>query len=284
MNENQWNNPKLILSDIDGTFIYDDATISKKTINKLQDLINCDSSYHFGLITGRACLHALYLYEQIGLHNVGFLIGNNGTQILNALTKEVIEEHILDPVITSKIYSKLMEITNHNHKMQIFVNYNQQPLVYIYNIPQTFWKVYNFGNVLQQHDKFNPNGILLFTMFNADEDVKTIEDFIKPFHVSTLSEDGAIAIWAYGISKQTAILSLLNKYHIRNQNVCVFGDAINDKSMFEIPHVYSVTYTHAKEYLQKIASKVIAEPKSDFVAQGIDCFVKHLAKKEDNHE
>ena len=54
--------------------------------------------------------------------------------------------------------------------------------------------------------------------------------------------------------------------------------------MFEIPHVYSVTYTHAKEYLQKIASKVIAEPKSDFVAQGIDCFVKHLAKKEDNHE
>ncbi|MBO7085353.1 HAD family phosphatase [bacterium] len=131
-------NPKLILSDIDGTFIYDDTTISKKTINTLNNLINHDPSYHFGLITGRACYHALYLYDQLGLHNTGFLIGNNGTQILNALTKEVIEEHTLDPVVTAKIYEKLMEITKRNSKMQIFVNYNQQPLVYIYNIPETF--------------------------------------------------------------------------------------------------------------------------------------------------
>ena len=83
-------------------------------------------------------MHALYLYDQIGLHNVGFLIGNNGTQILNALTKEVIEEHTLDPIITNKIYEKLMEIAKHNQKMQIFVNYNKQPLVYIYNISSTF--------------------------------------------------------------------------------------------------------------------------------------------------
>ena len=284
MKQAEWNNPKLILSDIDGTFIYDDATISKKTINTLQALINHDPSYHFGLITGRACLHALYLYNQIGLSNVGFLIGNNGTQTLNALTKEVIEEHTLDPVLTKKIYDKLMEITNHNHKMQIFVNYNKQPLVYIYNIPNAFWNAYNFGNILQKHDQFDPNGILLFTMFHADEDVQEIANFIKPFHVSSLSEDGAIAIWCYGVSKQTAILSLLNKYHIKNSNVCVFGDAINDKSMFEIPNVYSVTYTKAKEYLQKIATKVIDEPKSDFIASGIDCFVNHLKKEETHHE
>ena len=284
MNNNEWINPKLILSDIDGTFIYDDASISKKTIATLNNLINQDPSYHFGLITGRACLHALYLYDQIGLHNTGFLIGNNGTQILNALTKEVIEEHTLDPAITAKIYAKLMEIVKHNHQMQIFVNYNQQPLVYIYNIPSSFWNVYNYGNVLQQHDTFDPNGILLFTMFHADEDVKELEEFIKPFHVSSLSEDGAIAIWCYGVSKQTAILSLLNKYHIKNHDVCVFGDAINDKSMFEIPNVYSVTYTKAKDYLQKIASKVIAEPKSDFIAAGINSFVNYLAKEGNNHE
>ena len=275
-NNNEWVNPKLILSDIDGTFIYDDATISKKAINKLNNLIDSDPSYHFGLITGRACLHALYLYDQIGLHNVGFLIGNNGTQILNALTKEVIEEHTLDPIITAKIYEKLMEITKHNAQMQIFVNYNQQPLVYIYNIPSSFWNVYNFGNVLQQHATFDPNGILLFTMFHANEDVKEIEEFLKQFNVSHLSEDGAIAIWCAGVSKQTAILSLLKKYHINNQDVCVFGDAINDKSMFEIPGVYSVTYTKAKDYLQKIATKVINEPKSDFIAQGIDSFVDYL--------
>lgn len=276
MSNNEWINPKLILSDIDGTFIYDDTTISKKTINTLNNLINHDPSYHFGLITGRACYHALYLYDQLGLHNTGFLIGNNGTQILNALTKEVIEEHTLDPVVTAKIYEKLMEITKRNSKMQIFVNYNQQPLVYIYNIPETFWRAYNFGNVLQQHAAFDPNGILLFTMFHADEDVKTIEEFLTQFNVSHLSEDGAIAIWCAGVSKQTAILSLLKKYHINNHNVCVFGDAINDKSMFEIPGVYSVTYTKAKDYLQKIASKVINEPKSDFIAQGINCFVDYL--------
>lgn len=276
MSNNEWINPKLILSDIDGTFIYDDTTISKKTINTLNNLINHDPSYHFGLITGRACYHALYLYDQLGLHNTGFLIGNNGTQILNALTKEVIEEHTLDPVVTAKIYEKLMEITKRNSKMQIFVNYNQQPLVYIYNIPETFWRAYNFGNVLQQHPTFDPNGILLFTMFHADEDVKTIEEFLTQFNVSHLSEDGAIAIWCAGVSKQTAILSLLKKYHINNHNVCVFGDAINDKSMFEIPGVYSVTYTKAKDYLQKIASKVINEPKSDFIAQGINCFVDYL--------
>ena len=279
MTKQEWNNPKLILSDIDGTFIYDDASISKKTIVTLQSLINNDSSYHFGLITGRACLHALYLYDKIGLHNTGFLIGNNGTQIMNALTKEVIEEHPLDPSITSKIYTKLMEIASHNKKMQIFVNYNQQPLVYLYNIANSFWNQYNFGNVLQKHSTFDPNGILLFTMFHADEDVVEIANFIKQFHVSSLSEDGAIAIWAYGVSKQTAILSLLNKYHIKNDNVCVFGDAINDKSMFEIPGVYGVTYTKAKDYLQKIATKVIDEPKSDFIAQGINCFVNHVKER-----
>lgn len=284
MNNSQWDNPKLILSDIDGTFIYDDATISKKTITTLNNLINHNPSYHFGLITGRACLHALYLYNQIGLNNVGFLIGNNGTQILNALTKEVIEEHTLDPIITAKIYARLLEIAQHNHKMQIFVNYNEQPLVYIYNISKEFWNAYNYGNVLQCHQEFNPNGILLFTMFHADEDVKEIQAFIKQFKVSSLSEDGAIAIWCYGVSKQTAILSLLNKYHIKNHNVCVFGDAINDKSMFEIPGVYSVTYTKAKDYLQQIATKVIDEPKSDFIAQGINCFVNYLDKDGNNHE
>ena len=87
-----------------------------------------------------------------------------------------------------------MEITKRNSKMQIFVNYNQQPLVYIYNIPETFWRAYNFGDVLQQHKTFDPNGILLFTMFHADEDVKTIEEFLTQFNVSHLSEDGAIAI------------------------------------------------------------------------------------------
>lgn len=279
MNNNQWDHPKLILSDIDGTFIYDDATISKKTINTLNNLINHDSSYHFGLITGRACLHALYLYDQIGLKNVGFLIGNNGSQIMNALTKEVIEEHTLDPQITAKIHVKLMEIAKHNPKMQIFVNYNRQPLVYIYNISKEFWTAYNYGNVLECKTEFDPQGILLFTMFHADEDVKEIEAFIKQFHVSSLSEDGAIAIWCAGVSKQTAILSLLNKYHIENQNVCVFGDAVNDKSMFEIPNVYSVTYTKAKDYLQKIASKVVNEPKSDFIATGVNCFVDYLTKR-----
>ena len=52
--------------------------------------------------------------------------------------------------------------------------------------------------------------------------------------------------------------------------------------MFEIPGVYSVTYKDARPCLMPLASDIINEPVSQFIAQGIDDFVNHLKEIEHN--
>ncbi|MBR4486155.1 HAD hydrolase family protein [bacterium] len=100
--------------------------------------------------------------------------------------------------------------------------------------------------------------------------------FLDKLEVNVIPGHNLTAITAKNVSKEDAIKFCVKHYNLELKNIAVIGNSKNDKGMFMLPEVFSITYTEAKPYLKQIASLVIDEPKSEFIAQGLVEFEKHI--------
>ena len=85
--------------------------------------------------------------------------------------------------------------------------------------------------------------------FNKDIDVTTS----KPFFLEFMAKN---------VSKGNAIKALCKRLQIPLEEVIVFGDSLNDKSMFEVAG-YSVAMGNASDELKKIADEVTLDNNSN---------------------
>ena len=85
--------------------------------------------------------------------------------------------------------------------------------------------------------------------FNNDIDVTTS----KPFFLEFMAKN---------VSKGNAIKALCKRLQISLEEVIVFGDSLNDKSMFEVAG-YSVAMGNASDELKKIADEVTLDNNSN---------------------
>ena len=94
--------------------------------------------------------------------------------------------------------------------------------------------------------------------FNEDIDVTTS----KPFFLEFMAKD---------VSKGNAIKALCKKENINLEEVVVFGDSLNDQSMFDVAG-YSVAMGNASEELKESADVVTLDNNSE----GIPHMLKKL--------
>ncbi|MBO6104010.1 HAD hydrolase family protein [bacterium] len=146
------------------------------------------------------------------------------------------------------------------------------------------WQKHNASHQLQLKDSFSPKDVLTISPRQLSEsDYADFINFLKQFkHIHVVGAKEIMAVGYEGINKRSAIEFILNLEHIPTNHVCVIGDSENDVSMFEIPGVYSITYAAARPCLMPIASDIVNAPVSEFIATGIDDFVKHLKEIEHN--
>ena len=282
-------NKNIIFCDVDQTLVDSNEQISSLTIKKLQWLINephPHNEFMFCLISGRNNVNEKFIYDQLGIKENSYLVGSNGTQIYSLKEHQLIKQYGLEAEVANKIFKKLMQLRENNPNIIVWVSYGHQPYYYFIPYDEQAWQKHNASHQLQLKDHFEPNDVLTISPRQLSQrDYDEFIEFLKQFkNIHVVGAKEIMAVSHEGINKRSAIEYILNLENIPSNHVCVIGDSENDVSMFEIPGVYSITYATAKPCLMPLACDIVNAPISEFIATGIDDFVKHLNHEENSHK
>lgn len=265
---------KVIFCDIDGTLLDENKYIHSDTKTTLKKLINDNYDYHFALASGRNLVDELLIYKELGLKNTGLLIACNGAQIYSLKSHKIIYEQIFLPNDVSMIYSKFLELLSRKNNISLLIGYKDSSSFCI-NIPKIQWERYHIGKI-KLKDAFSSQDVVSISIFYLEDVLDEMVDFLKTLNVEVIKGKKLTAITPKGITKASAIIFIKNNFNLEIKNLAVIGNSKNDVSMFEIPGIFSITHFKAKEYLKKIATKVINLPESQFITNGLKEFKKHI--------
>ena len=274
---------KVIFCDIDGTLIDDEKLVHTHTLKKIQELINNHYDYHFALASGRNLAEELFLYKRMQLKNTGLLIGSNGAQIYALKSHKIIFEKTIDPKIVKKIYDEFLRLNEKCHHIGLMVTYSDNSS-YLFNFNEDeWWENYNFSKS-KRRSEFSTDKVLIINFFALLETEKEMLNFLDKLEINVIPGPNLTAITAKNASKEDAIKFCIKHYNLDLKNIAVIGNSKNDKGMFMLPDVFSITYTGAKPYLKDIAKIVIDEPKSQFIKEGLIQFEQYINNINKNKE
>lgn len=250
---------KLVVSDLDGTFLSSKSEISNKNIQAIKLL--SDKNIKFTLASGRSDLMcASYIKDcNITLPT----ISSNGALIRNINDKNIVYKTIIEPSVAVTIMDFCKEhaldymsynldkifFTEHSLRIEKFKAYNK--IAKRNNTEQIQLNFYD-----NNHEIIARNGILKILLFTKSEsDLNMTIDFLNniPEISFVLSEKNALDISCAGTSKGEALKSLCSNLNISLENTCVFGDYTNDISMMKLAGI-SFAMADAPKDVQDIAT------------------------------
>ncbi|WP_050637228.1 Cof-type HAD-IIB family hydrolase [Candidatus Stoquefichus sp. SB1] len=259
----------LICSDIDGTLMTSQQTISKKTRNLIHQLQK--QGHLFFVATGRMHLSAMKIAEDIG-SKTGVIASNGGVLSLN---NEIITYN-LDVESSLSIYRLAIQ-----YNLPLFF-FTQNTVYYSSILPDYFQNDTDKGRVdsgkqesyckikneadLIKHASEYINAIII-----SEDDIENLQ-IVKEkltentnIHVSS-SFWNNIEIVPKGVSKATAIHQLQKHYQIDQQHTISFGDGGNDIDMFKASSI-SVAMENATNEVKAHAKYLTSSNNDDGVYQ-----------------
>ena len=262
----------LFVSDLDGTLLHSDKTISMYTCDVINKL--AEKGIMFSYATARSFITARKVTDGL---NAGIpLIIYNGAFIVDNATGSI----MLSNYFTEKVYLLLDDL----------IGNNIIPIVYAYiDGIEKFSFVENkcsrsmkdFLSTRENDVRANPltdikqlyNGnIFYITCIDNEEKLKPFyykykSDFHCIFQRDIYSNEQWLEIMPQSSSKSNAVLRL--KKYLNAEKVVVFGDGKNDVDMFNIADE-SYAVENAVEDLKKIATGLIGNNNDDSVAKWLE--------------
>lgn len=262
---------KMVVLDMDDTLMNSDNEVSPETKSYLIDIQ--DKGYSVVLASGRPTEGMIPVARELQLnHNESFIISYNGGKTIKMSNEEVevsktvskdnfdlIVDYCRERGFLVLTYDNGYIIHDSDHEyMNIESELTGLPMKRVKDIKSYISRdvpkvmgvdyVYNITEA-----RIDLNGF-----FNKDIDVTTS----KPFFLEFMAKD---------VSKGNAIKALCKKENINLEEVVVFGDSLNDQSMFEVAG-YSVAMGNASEELKESADEVTLDNDSE----GIPHMLKKL--------
>lgn len=265
---------KLIVLDLDGTLITDQKELTQQTIDIIREAQ--EKRILVTIATGRAFELTKPYAEKLNIKIP--LILNNGALIKHRNPESIITKHTLD-----------------DKTVDYFIDYaNQHQLGYTFYAEDGFYTN-------------DPNRTAFYTTWNEshpDAQIKLIQDPTKEdlftrslykmlivipdedmmsqtytrfkdhpdFHV-TQSLNEFFDVLPKGINKGTALKQLMESYHLKPENVLVFGDNTNDLEIFKVA-MHTVAMPNASEDLKAIAKTIaLDDNNNDGVAKTLKRFL-----------
>ena len=254
---------KYLVSDLDGTLFYGHGSslfdLSKDN-KKMMELLKDDEDVMLCIASGRNIYYGQYLLKKYQNHS-RLIAGYNGASIYD--NGNLYEKH-LGYEFVRKIYA-LSDSFNDVRDFQILLS-NGNRIFKEFN--QDVMKIYQKEMIEIGHGKIED--ILAFEYLNHEDRsdiVKVVIDFnhqeammedldlvLKYKDECTITSSGkcTIEISAKGFNKGSFIDYLIQKYHIKNDEIATIGDAMNDVDMFNKVK-YSFVMSHADENIKKHA-------------------------------
>ncbi len=263
----------LFVTDLDGTLLRSDTTISKYAVKTLNSLIN--EGVMFTYATARSFASASPLVKQLDLRCPAVIF--NGVFVVDPKTGE----HIIENVYSDKCQKFAREF---------FISENVAPLVYsnidgrerVSYLENRFEDVANYVNsrrgdkrlrAVGSYEELFQGDVFYFTIIDPKsvplfDSVFTIENgFARNVQRDTYDDMIWYEIYDKNASKANAVLQV--KELVKANELVCFGDNFNDVSMIKAADV-GIAVENACEELKKIADETIESNNNDGVVKFID--------------
>lgn len=263
----------LYISDLDGTLLRNDETLSKYTCDVINTLVN--SGVKFSFATARSGITTKKVTQ--GLDCQIPMIVYNGTMVINSISNEILISNFFENFQVLDIKSTLE-------------NFKIYPIVY--SMQNSVEKFTYISNRVNEHMKLfldtrkgdireNPiiddinlydGNIFYFTCIDSVEKLKPVYDILKHkynciYQRDYYSNSQWLEILPKNVNKSTAILQL--KDFLNCDRVVSFGDGLNDIEMFKISNE-SYAVSNAVEELKNLSTGVIDSNQNDGVAKWLE--------------
>jgi Cof subfamily protein (haloacid dehalogenase superfamily) len=218
--------PRLVATDLDGTVVRDDGTISRRTASTLQRVEAAGAQVVF--VTGRPPRWMAEIAEQTG--HTGLAVCANGALVYDLETEQVVERHEMSLQIARDVmealHAALPDVAFATESVEGFAHEPSYPLRYA--VPSR--EVRDRGVLLQA-----PIVKLLVRHRTRDSDdlLAAAREVLGDLAEVTHSTDGPalLEISAAGVSKATTLARLCEERGIGADEVVAFGDMPNDLPM-----------------------------------------------------
>jgi Cof subfamily protein (haloacid dehalogenase superfamily) len=267
----------LYISDLDGTLLRDDQTLSESSASFLKDAIL--NGLNFSYATARSVVSSKFVLDQLKINNPVILY--NGAQIYCPKKNSYIHTAYLDPVDYEMILQHLIDDgldpvvhsvdSNDNLKVYFRSASNRSITKWVNsrlkNGDKRFRLTVDFSEV-------NPSSVIEVMVVGSEKLLKGYESYLKS-HTSlsyVLSEDIYckdhywLEINHFEANKGHAVEKL--KSYLGLKNIVSFGDNHNDVPMFK-KSTYSLAVQNAHSKVQDFASEVIGHHNDEAVIEYI---------------
>ena len=259
---------KAIFSDLDGTLLNENNSLSEATINAVKKLK--EKNIKFFIATGRSFLAMKRFYDHLELDTE--IVNYNGAVIHNSDGGKIFELTLNDSVARELIdYGRKNNLYYHgfSNEKWYLEDYNDTAKAYGAK-SQLQENIINFDNM----PKLDFNKMMFI---NDAETTKIVDSYViekyKNKIYKGLSSPTFLEIMNPDVSKGNAVKFLLEKYGFQPDEVIAFGDAENDLEM-----LFSVKYGVAMENANdEVKSKVnYIAPKN--TENGVALFLEDFLK------
>lgn len=267
---------ELFITDLDGTLLKKDKSISEYTVNTLNELI--EKGYNISVATARSLSSAKAILEPLNLKLP--IVLNNGGFIYDPITEKNLVSNYMANETTKDIVEKSLEkglnpfvhlednSINQLHYLGLF-NYGEKD----YYVSRMKAKDKRFRKV-KNYDFENKKIITVF-FIGKEKKLTDMYNYLKKnysdlqYHLflDVYSNYYWLEINHLNATKRNGINFL--KSHLKIDKVTCFGDNLNDISMFEVcEETYAVENGHIE--LKEIATGIIDSNENDGVAKFIE--------------
>lgn len=275
---------KLYVSDLDGTLLQNNATLSEFSKQTLRDLIK--QGVHFTVASARSVVSIRNFLDEVPLKlpviafNGAFIsdLETGKHRIINHLNHSIVPE--LYELVEEHKCGSFISSFNGNEDCLYYSSLHNKGMDWYYNT-RVKQKDPRLRHIHDLKDTFNDQVVCLTIIDRKENLLKLTDRIMKEFSNQVevhLAENQYSPGWYWltvhdcKASKDQAIKTLIQEYGYDQNQLTVFGDNVNDIKMFKFASE-AVAVKNATDELKKYAIKVIGSNEEDSV-------VKYI--KEDN--
>lgn len=274
----------LYVTDLDGTLMRNDKTISEYTISTLNDLI--DKGLLITYATARSFVSSYEITKDI--HFSIPVINRNGSIFADQINKREIEIAKFCDEEVLLLKGLLNGIINDKGFITAYYDGEMRKNYLEGVIGKGFKRYVDDHNgagmyTVKDYDSLFEGMVTYVTLIASESELRAIYTKVKDagnweilLQKDTYSDDYWLEIFPKNSSKAQAVLKLKEKCGC--DRVVVFGDSVNDISMFEIADE-ACAVANGLDEVKRAATKVILSNEEDGVAKYLMDECRALAKK-----
>ena len=258
----------LFASDLDGTLVRNDGTVSQRTRAAIAAVE--ESGSVFVMVTGRPPRWMAGVAEAAGHH--GLAICANGAVLYDLHTERVIESHLLSADAALEVVAALRRdvpgvafaretgSSRFGHEPSYRPRWDQDDKD-VLAVEELV--VDGVVKLLVRHEEMTGDELLAVAR-------AALGDLVEATHSST---DGLLEISARGVSKATGLASLASQHGLGPQDCIAFGDMPNDLPMLAWA-ARGVAVANAHPEVLAAADEITASNDDDGVAEVIEAILR----------